>query len=83
MASNPDYETLLAAAAAETNPILKQQLLDQAYQFNEILTEDEISLFDYLVSGYVEKNPGIVGNAFASYVGVYYNDEGEDTGELP
>jgi hypothetical protein len=81
--ANPDYATLLAQIAAEDDPVLKQQLIDQAYIFEEILTEEEISLFDYIVSGYIENNPGTVGNSFSSYVGVYYNDNGEDTGGLP
>jgi hypothetical protein len=80
--ANPDYETLLQAAAAETDPVLKQQLLDQAFVFNEILTPEDIQLFSYVQDGYIDNNPGIVGNSFSSYVGIYINNEGEDTGGL-
>lgn len=81
--ANPDYEALLRAAAAEDNPVLKQELLDQAFVFEEILEEEEIVLFDYVEEEYVENNPGIVGNSYSSYVGVYINQNGEATGDIP
>jgi len=81
--ANPDYATLLAQIAAEDDPVLKQALIDQAYVFNQTPTDEEIQLFAYIQDDYIENNPGIVGNSFSSYVGVYYNNEGEDTGGLP
>lgn len=79
MADNPNYELLLAQIAAETDPIVKQQLIDQAYSFRAELTEEEKQLFEYVVAGYIENNPGDVNDLFSSYVGVYFNDDGETT----
>jgi hypothetical protein len=47
--------------------------------FNTALTEAEIELFEYTTSNYIEDNPGVVGNSLNSYVGKYYNDNGEQT----
>jgi hypothetical protein len=119
--SNPDYAALLALIAAETDPVAKQALIDQAYQFRVELTEGEIELFEFFNFGYVEPNPGIFQDtttfylapgyvdvdyvrqatasyvdiyyvdsdyfeeqqfaepAYSSYVGVYYNNNGEST----
>jgi hypothetical protein len=76
--SNPDYATLLKQIAEETDPVLKQQLIEQCYVFNEPLTEEEKSLFDYVDNGYVKDNPGY-NNEFKSYVGTYYDEEGNIT----
>jgi len=68
--ANPNYASLLAQIATETNPTAKQALIDQCYIFTEPLTDSEKELFNYMNSGYIENNPGIVGNSFASYVGI-------------
>lgn len=126
--ANPDYATLLALIAAETDPTIKAQLEAQCYVFTEELTPEEIELFEYGAFDYVENNPGYVEAApvfnsglylladyvvdgyintveadvglymaagyasdgyvsaanesdsgFISYVGIYYNDNGERT----
>jgi hypothetical protein len=56
---NPNYASLLAQIAAETDPTTKQNLIDQCYQFVEPLTEDEQELFEYVEFGYIDGNPGI------------------------
>jgi hypothetical protein len=83
MTTNPNYALLLQQIAQETDPVIKQQLIDQCYVFNEPLTSEEAALFDYCEPGYIDKNPGIVGNSFASYVGVYINQQGEYSGIYP
>jgi len=83
MTTNPDYATLLGQIAAETDPLIKQQLIEQCSVINEILTEEEIELFNYIESNYIEDNPGERGNSFSSYVGIYINQEGEYTGDYP
>ena len=56
--ANPDYATLLPLIAAETDPVLKQQLIDQCYQFLVPLTDAERELFEYSNFDYIENNPG-------------------------
>lgn len=80
---NPNYAELFEQIRLETNPVIREQLIEQAYQFNEPLTPEEAQFFDYLIPGYVQNNPGGVGNSFRSYVGVYINQEGEYTGNYP
>ena len=60
MATNPDYDALFAQIAVETDPVIKQQLIDQAYVFNEPLTAHEKELFAYVYDDYIEDNPGYV-----------------------
>jgi len=55
--SNPDYETLLTAAAQESDPVAKQALIDKI-KFNSPLRRDEIELFEYCEFDYVIDNPG-------------------------
>lgn len=76
--ANPDYATLLAQYAAETDPAAKAALLAQIEVINEPLTEAERELFEYAAFDYIEYNPGY-NNEFKSYVGVYYNDDGDNT----
>ena len=42
-------------------------------------TKEDTELFEYVAFDYIEKNPGIVGNSFQSYIGSYYNDNGDNT----
>lgn len=78
--AKPDYATLLAQIAAESNTEIKQQLIAQCYVFEEPLTQDEIQLFEYMNFGYVEPNPGYDANTtYESYVGQYFSDSGETT----
>ena len=79
--ANPNYASLLAQIAAETDANAKQALIAQCYIFNEPLTDAEKELFNYTTSDYIENNPGIAGNSFASYVGIYISDTGELSGE--
>jgi len=71
--ANPDYATLLPLIAAETDPVIKQQLIDQCYQFLFPLTDAERELFEYCNFDYVEDTPGYVNaNASLPYVEVNY-----------
>lgn len=54
---NPNYATLLAQIAAESDSTAKQALIDQCYVFTEALTENEKELFEYSAFGYVADNP--------------------------
>ena len=67
--ANPNYASLLAQIAVETDPGIKASLIAQTYVFNTALTEAEIELFEYTTSNYIEDNPGVVGNSLNSYVG--------------
>lgn len=75
--ANPDYASILAQIAAATDPAaiaaLKAQLV-----INEPLTEEEKELFEYTAFDYIEYNPGY-NNDFKSYVGQYFDDEGNTT----
>lgn len=77
--ANPNYASLLAQIAVETDPVIKASLIAQTYVFNTALTESEQELFEYTTFDYIEDNPGVVGNSLNSYVGKYYNDNGEQT----
>lgn len=82
--ANPDYATLLALYAAETNPVLKQQLKEQIEVIEEELTQEEIELFDYVEPGYIEGNPKYDANGvFVSYVGIYIDEDGNYSGIYP
>ena len=83
--ANPEYATLLSQIAAETDAVKKQALLNQCYQFNEPLTEAEEDLFAYINRGYIQDNPNATDgtpNAFASYIGIFYDDFGRSTGTI-
>lgn len=76
--SNPDYATLLPQIAAETDPVARAALEEQAYVFNTPLTAEELALFDYLEEGYVSDVDEDY-DFFTSYVGNDYNAEGVST----
>tara|TARA_B110000977_G_scaffold63836_1_gene86817 strand:+ start:16454 stop:16714 length:261 start_codon:yes stop_codon:yes gene_type:complete len=86
MSTKPNYRSLLAQIAAETDPVEKQRLIDLTYQFvfDDINEEDRIA-FSYVDDDYVVPNPGYqpygpeTAGLFAAYVGLYYSDEGETT----
>jgi hypothetical protein len=75
--ANPNYASLLAQIAAETDPVAKAALEAQLIIVAE-LTEEEIELFEYTAFDYIEFNPGY-NNEFKSYVGEYFNDDGDST----
>jgi hypothetical protein len=70
--SKPDYASLLAQIAVETDPTAKAALEAQCYQFPEPLTPAEEDLFAFVNSDYIQDNPGTT----TSYIGVYYGDSG-------
>ncbi len=72
--SNPDYASLLAQVAAETDPVAKAALEAQCYQFIEELTDEEKELFNYVSSDYFEDTPGTVTRT--SYIGIFYDNLG-------
>lgn len=80
---SPPYLEGLTAIAQESDEDVKNALKEKVFIFVKDLGPDEISLFDYVEEGYIEANPGIKGNAYASYVGVYFSDTGEVTGDIP
>ena len=77
--TNPDYIAIAELLKTETDATVRQTLLDQLFVFNEELTEAEKNLFNYIEDTYIENNPGDVNSVFSSYVGVYFNDEGQST----
>ena len=77
--SKPDYLGIAEQLKVETDLDRREQLKSQLYVFTEQLTQEEKDLFGYINSGYIENNPGIQGNQYASYVGTYYSDSGETT----
>lgn len=52
------------------------------YTFTTIPTKEETERFEYVAFDYIADNPGVYGNMYSSYVGVYYNESGvrSDTG---
>lgn len=40
-------------------------------------TKAETERFEYVAFDYIEKNPGIVGNSYKSFIGVYFSNTGE------
>lgn len=79
--TNPPYERGLEVIALQNDDTVRNALEDQIYRFIVVDDANTYQVFDYFEVGYVEANPGIKGNAFNSYVGVYYSDDGQDTGE--
>ena len=78
--ANPDYATLLAQIAAESDSTAKQALINQCYVFETTPSESEQNLFNYCQTAYVDINPGTAADSsFSAYVGVYYNDAGATT----
>ena len=78
--ANPDYASLLAQIAAESDSTAKQALINQCYVFVTTPSTSEQNLFNYVSTNYVEPNPGTASDSsFSGYVGVYYNDAGATT----
>ena len=85
--ANPDYATLLAQIAAESDSTAKQALIDQCYVFETTPSESERNLFNYMALDYVEDNPANVDDSstadsstiFSAYAGVYFNNDGATT----
>ena len=77
--AKPDYATLLGQIAVETDPTVKQQLIDQCYVFTEALTDEEKDLFNYVSNDYFADNPSTTeffldDGVFKanSFIGVYF-----------
>ena len=70
--SKPNYASLLAQIAAETDPTAKAALEAQCDQFPEPLTTEEENLFNYVSTDYLEDTPGTT----SSYIGIYYGEDG-------
>ena len=70
--AKPNYVSLLAQIAAETDPATKAALEAQCYQFPEPLTAAEENLFNYVSTDYLEDTPGTT----SSYIGIYYGEDG-------
>ena len=76
--ANPDYATLLSQIAAASGAA-KTALELQCFVFEEPLTDTEKNLFNYVSDEYFLFNPGTDSGTFKSYVGVYFNDSGDNT----
>lgn len=81
--ANPNYASLLAQIAAETDPVAKAALIAECYVFEETPTLEEQELFEYCAFDYIEKTPGYENNVFKSYVGIYFDNEGNISGIYP
>jgi hypothetical protein len=55
------------------------QLDSSGYTFTSQPTKKETERFEYAAFGYFDQNPGIVGNTYKSYIGIYYDDAGDKT----
>lgn len=75
--SNPDYEALLTAIAAETDPTIRQGLVDRI-TYDSPLSRDEIELFEYCEFGYIQDNPGYNDSVeqLAAYILAGYVEDG-------
>lgn len=81
--------------ATVANTALIEALEDDSYLFpiddprteeDEAISTDEIELFEYVDFDYYEDNPGYTldeANTFISYVGTYFNQNGDASGEVP
>jgi hypothetical protein len=55
------------------------ELDGSGFTFLTVPTIAETERFEYVALDYIIDNPGIVGNAFKSFIGVYFSDLGERT----
>ncbi len=69
----PVYSTLLSRIATEADPVEKQKLIDECYDFSQPLTKEEEDLFNYVSDDYLVDNPGTT----TAYIGKYYGENGE------
>lgn len=76
---NPPYERGLEVIASEEDLTVKNALISEIYSFSTPLDGNVAVFFEYVLPDYIENNPGIQGNAYSAYVGVYYSDIGETT----
>ncbi len=54
--------------------------LVNGYTFDSPPTDAETEFFEYSVRDYFEKTPGYEGSSYVSYVGIYYNANGAQSG---
>lgn len=47
------------------------------YTFTSAPTKAETERFEYVAFDYIDDNPGVRGNKYDSYVGVYFSDTGD------
>ena len=55
------------------------QLDGSGFTFTTVPTKAETERFEYVAFDYIDDNPGIVGNSYKSFIGVYFSDTGERT----
>ena len=55
------------------------ELDNTGFTFTTVPTKAETERFEYVAFDYIADNPGIVGNSFKSFTGVYFSDTGERT----
>lgn len=80
--AKPNYAALAVQIAnTAVGSAERTTLVNQFYVFNETLTEAEEDLFGFVPRDYFENNPGTDDDGnFVSYIGVYYNQAGANTG---
>ena len=76
---NPPYQRGLQVIASIDDQTNKDELTVEIYTLNVTPDSNTAEPFDYIERDYVTPNPGIRNNAYSAYVGVYYNDIGEET----
>lgn len=55
-------------------------MMEEEYTFDHIPTKEETEKFEYFAFEYLESNPGVIQELYQSYVGIYFNEEGEASG---
>jgi len=55
--------------------------MSDPFTFDHVPTKEETEKFEYVAFDYIEINPGVAANSsYVSYVGVYFNEDGEMSG---
>lgn len=56
------------------------ELDTSGFTFTSVPTKEETEIFEYVGFDYIDENPGYPGGIFLSYVGIYFNEDGELSG---
>lgn len=77
---NPSYEKGLQTIAIVSDTVVKEALTSEIYTFVKVESNTEVyDVFSYITPDYIAANPGIKGNTYSSYVGIYFSETGERT----
>ena len=58
---------------------LMAKLDTSGFTFTSPPTKAETEQFEYVAFDYFDNNPGISGNEYVSFIGIYFNDLGQKT----